>query len=402
MGAAITALCDVDVDALGDRELDAELVALLRVRHRLDAEIARRASGWDRREVWRSDGSRAPWARLSRTAAVAPAVARATLRRARAVGSMPVVAEAWSAGEIGTDHVDLLVGAAGSGRGELFARDEALLVTQCETLTWGDVTKTIRYWRHRADADLGRDDGPAPAGGVRLHKSFEGTVVGDIELDPIGGATVLEGLRRIERELYRRDRDDGTVRTKAERMAAALVEMAVRAHTAPVDGQRPEPLVVVLAGEASLEHICELADGTVIAPGLVVPHLSRAQLQTFIFDGADRVLACSPQRSFRGALRRAIQVRDRHCQHPSGCDEPIVGCDVDHRLPHSQGGLTEEANGELQCEAHNRRSDLHHRRPADVIAAARERRHLEQLARARLHALAANHPRRPPPDQTAA
>jgi hypothetical protein len=160
--------------------------------------------------------------------------------------------------------------------------------------------------------------------------------------------------------------------------------------------------VVVLAGEATLEHICELADGTVIAPGLVVPHLSRAQLQTFIFDGADRVLAYSPQRTFRGALRRAIQARDRHCQHPSGCDEPIVGCDVDHRLPHSLGGLTEEANGELQCGAHNRHGDLHARCPADVIAAARERRHLEQLARARLEALVANHPRRPPPDQTAA
>jgi hypothetical protein len=314
---------------------------------------------------------------------------------------MPVTAEAWAAGEIGTDHVDLLATAAGSGRGELFARDEAVLVTQCETLTWGDRVKANRYWRHRADTELGRDDGPAPTAGVRLHEGFDGNVVGDIELDPIGGATVMEGLRRIERDLYQQDRHDGTVRTTAERMAAALVEMAVRAHTSPVDGQRPEPLVVVLAGEATLEHLCELADGTVIAAGLVVPHLSRAQLQTFVFDGADRVLACSPQRSFRGALRRAIQVRDRHCQHPSGCDVPIVGCDVDHRLAHALGGVTTEANGELQCQAHNRHSDLHHRRPADVIAAARERRHLEQLARARLHALTAN-ARRPPPNQTVA
>ena len=56
-------------------------------------------------------------------------------------------------------------------------------------------------------------------------------------------------------------------------------------------------------------------------------------MQTFIFDGADRVIAASPTRTFRGMLRRAIQVRDRHCQHPSGCDEPITHCDVNHRMP---------------------------------------------------------------------
>ncbi len=389
LGAAITALADTDVDTLTDDDLDAELVDLLRVRHRLDAEIARRAAPWDRRAVWRSDGSRAPWARLARTAALSPATAKATLRRARAVGSMPVTVEAWTAAEIGTDHVDLLTTTAGSGRGELFERDEAVLVTHCEALTWGDTIKSTRYWRQHADTELGRDDTPPPAGGVRFTTGFDGCVVGDIELDPIGGATVVEALRCIERELYRRDKRDGIVRTKAERMAAALVEMAIRAHTAPTDGKRPEPLLVVLAGEETLDRICELATGTVIAPNLVVPHLTHSQIQTFVFDGADRVLSHSPQRSFRGALRRAIQVRDRHCQHPSGCDAPIVDCDIDHRHPHAAGGRTEEANGELQCECHNRHSDLHHRCPADIIAAARERRHQDDLIRARVDALIA-------------
>jgi hypothetical protein len=65
---AISGLAAVDVDTLADDELDADLVALMRVRHRLDAQIARRATRWDTRGVWCSDGSRAPWARLSRTA----------------------------------------------------------------------------------------------------------------------------------------------------------------------------------------------------------------------------------------------------------------------------------------------------------------------------------------------
>ena len=53
-------------------------------------------------------------------------------------------------------------------------------------------------------------------------------------------------------------------------------------------------------------------------------------------------------------LRRAIQVRDRHCQHPSGCDEPINRCDVNHRIPHSHHGPTVLWNGDLECHYHNR------------------------------------------------
>ena len=167
-------------------------------------------------------------------------------------------------------------------------------------------------------------------------------------------------------------------------MAAALVEMAVRSNTVPAGGRRPEPLICILAGEATIEQLCELASGVVIHPGLIVPHLARSQVQTFIFDGADRVIAASKQRTFRGMLRRAIQVRDRHCQHPSGCDEPITHCDVDHRIAYTDGGVTAEGNGHLECEPHNRKSDLHGRQPADAIEAARQRRELDHLARQRL------------------
>ena len=219
-------------------------------------------------------------------------------------------------------------------------------------------------------------------------------------MDPIGGATFTEALRRIERELYRNDQRDGVIRTMRERMAAALVEMAIRATTVPKNGKRPEPLVCILAGEATIEHLCELSTGLVIAPDLVVPHLGRSQVQTFIFDGADRVIAASPTRTFRGMLRRAIQVRDRHCQHPSGCDEPITHCDVNHTVPYAEGGITDEAGGDLECESHNRHSDLHDARPAYLIDEARWRREMEARTRQRIDDLVTQRLQRearPPP-----
>jgi hypothetical protein len=393
---AVNTLADADLDTAGDDELDTELVALVRLRHRLDAQIARRARIWDRRGVWRNDGSRAPWARLSRTTSMAGGSAKAILRRGAALPRMPLTAEAFTAGDLGPDVVDVLA-AARNDRNELFARDEALLVTHCAELTFTQAVKMIQYWCQRADAELDRDGAPPPKPStLRLRTGFDGTVDGDFSLDPTDGATVAEALRRIERDLYRRDRQTGTVRTRTERMAAALVEMAIRVNSAPAGGRRPEPLLCILAGEATVEHLCELATGVVITPDQIVPHLTDTHVQTFIFDGADRVVATSPQRTFRGLLRRAIQVRDRHCQHPSGCDEPITHCDVDHRIAIHEGGATSEANGGLQCEPHNRKSDLHHRQPADAIQAARERRRLEHLARQRLRTRTAT-AQRPPP-----
>jgi len=396
---AADAAAATDLDALTDGELDAETVGLLRTRHRLDAEIARRVHRWDRRMVWIADGSRSPAARLARDGRLAGPTATRVVRHARAVASMPATQRAWAAGDLGDDHVALLAAAAGAGRDELFARDESMLVGQCETLLHRQATKVVQYWCQRADAEL-RSDGtpPPPPTSLRLSTTFGGAVTGDFVLDPIGGATVAESLRRIERELYRRDQRESVIRTKPERMAAALVEMAIRAHSVPKKARRPEPLIAILAGEATLDHICELATGTVLAPGLVVPHLSRADVQTFVFDGADRVLVASKQRTFRGMLRRAIQVRDRHCRHKSGCDAPITECDINHVTAHAQGGETTERGGDLQCEPHNRKSDLHDRAPADVLEAARERRHQEALIDQRIAALIAQRESLPPPE----
>ena len=82
-------------------------------------------------------------------------------------------------------------------------------------------------------------------------------------------------------------------------------------------------------------------------------------MELILFDGPFTVIAASTARSFTGRLRRAIEVRDRHCQHPSGCDVPVTGCDVDHIVPHGQGGPTSQFNGRLECRPHNRDATKH-------------------------------------------
>jgi len=251
------------------------------------------------------------------------AAGKREVRRARALSSMPHTAAAVAEGLLSPQHVDLLAGANDGARTARFAEHEQFLVAQCVVLRYAPACRMIEYWKQHADAETCQHDAD------RRRESRRATAATTIDgmvdlralLDPVGGATFLAELARLMEQLRLADTRDGTVRTAAQRRADALVEMAVRSRTAVEGGLRPRPMITVVVGEATLARVCELATGTVIAPGQVVPLLSDAELERVVFDGPDRVIAVSRKRCFTGALRRAIEVRDRHCQHPSGCDE---------------------------------------------------------------------------------
>ncbi|MGH9211053.1 MAG: HNH endonuclease [Acidimicrobiales bacterium] len=122
---------------------------------------------------------------------------------------------------------------------------------------------------------------------------------------------------------------------------------------APTDSKPPRPLVTVHVGAGTIERMCELASGTVIAPGLLVPHLGHADVERIIYGPGKRVIELSKRaRFFSGGLRRAIELRDRWCFHPT-CDVPAERCQIDHGKPVSRGGETTQANGRSACDIHN-------------------------------------------------
>ena len=107
--------------------------------------------------------------------------------------------------------------------------------------------------------------------------------------------------------------------------------MAIRARTAPKDGQRPAPLFTIVCGlETSTGPILELWNRTVITPRLAASWLTDADFERIVFDtpstGRRRQ---GTRRFFRGALRRAIEVRDRTCYHWT-CDEAPRRPQIDH------------------------------------------------------------------------
>ena len=323
--------------------------------------------------VWADNGAGSAAVRLANDTSASPTSTGTEVKRARKLRTMPHVAAALATGEISPDHVDLLAKANQPWRNTNFTDHEQLLVEHCTTLRFRDARKMVDYWCNQADAVASEDRAERQRTAAHLNSSstLDGTVVISGILDPIGGAIVNDQINRIEHELYLTDQRDGIVRTASQRRAAALIEMATRSATTPADGQRPRPLFTALVGDTTMSQLCELSNGTVVTPATIFRYAGDADLEVVLFDGPSTVISVSHQRTFTGALRRAVQVRDRRCQHTSGCDIPADNCDIDHIVPHAADGPTSQFNGKAECQPHNRNPHRHDHggtpRPARTI-----------------------------------
>jgi hypothetical protein len=132
--------------------------------------------------------------------------------------------------------------------------------------------------------------------------------------------------------------------------------MARRAGAVPEGARTPEPLFTVLVGYETFHgRICQLAEGSVVAPGALVRWLGEGWVERVVFDGPDRIKNVGVRRRiFSGATRRAVEVRDREC-FDEFCDVPAEDCEIDHLVPWSLGGLTVDDNGRPACRYHHRR-----------------------------------------------
>ncbi|MFA5566330.1 MAG: DUF222 domain-containing protein [Acidimicrobiia bacterium] len=120
---------------------------------------------------------------------------------------------------------------------------------------------------------------------------------------------------------------------------------------------RIAPLITVHIDHQTLTGaICELGSGAQITPGQVVTLLDDVDVlvERAVFNSENQVIDLGRQvRLYTGAARRAIQIRDRHCQYPN-CRVPAQYCEIDHIQPWETGGPTNHQNGQLLCPAHHR------------------------------------------------
>jgi hypothetical protein len=371
LAAAVDELLAVDPALWSDESLAAAMVTMRRQQARLAAAVVEATAAFDARRAWDDDGSRSAVDWIAGRSRLPKREVRADLRLGRRLRAMPAARTALRAGQIGQAHAHRLAGLAGNPRtAAAFAEGEALLLRSATTMRHDDFERTCDHWRDAADPD-GPEHRHALDHELRrvdLATGLDGIGHLDGYLTTTGNAVVGGALERLEAELFQADwaeararhGDAATLadlgRTPAQRRHDALVEMAERAMTAPAGGKRPRPLITVMVGyETFAGRVCELANSTVIAPGVLADLLGRDDtlIERVVFDGPNRITDISHARSFSGALRRALDVRDRRCGHPT-CDVPAHRCEGDHVVAWSRGGLTTQENGQLRCGFHNR------------------------------------------------
>ena len=317
---------------------------------------------------WALDGARSAAGWVSTKCRIPKSLARRQVYRGRGLRNLAVVTDAWLEGSVSAPHVDDIVRVRREATEDALERDEALLVTYAQTLSFDSFERALSYWEQLADP-VGVEDSDEKRRGRRdayLAESFEGMWLGKMTLDPISGAIVSEEWRAREKVLFEADWAEARqrlgreptledlARNPGQRRVDALVEMAIRSKTAPADGRRPAPLFSVFVGYETLHgRILQLANGAAISPGALVPWLEGADIERAVFGPSARVEISRTSRLFTGATRRAVELRDRQCMHPD-CDDPEADCDIDHIVPFTQGGPTTQENGQVLCGFHNR------------------------------------------------
>jgi 5-methylcytosine-specific restriction endonuclease McrA len=288
--------------------------------------------------------------------------ARERARVARALGTLPALAEALARGELSYAKVRALTRVA-------TPETEARLLAVGRVGTAAHVERIVRGWR-RVDRQAEEREAAKQHARRSLHvyQAEDGTVVLRGQLAPEVGALLLRALDAARETLYQRARP------------AELPLAPDLALERPTRAQQQADALALLA-EAALHH--ELDPG---APGeryQVVVHVDAAVLadpaqpgQSVLEEGGhvsaetSRRLACDASRvvmrhdedgrlreigartrTIPPALRRALLHRDRTCRFP-GCHGRVG---QGHHVRHwAQGGPTTLGNLVLLCRRHHR------------------------------------------------
>jgi hypothetical protein len=357
--AGLSDLAENDRSEWSNAALSAELIELAELVERSQAEMVRLIGQWNSRSAWADDGALSGPAWLAARGPMTRPAAVRLCATARLVHARQQTAKALDVGDVTTAHVEVLASVL-KGREHLYAEHEDILLAAAGALTPSDLVTVARRWRALADDQLAAFDASAAFAHRHLHVSPTlGGGALDGFLDPTGTATLLAALDAL---VPPDPADAAEVRSLSVRRADALVMLAEqslgnpdRAGRAPVGIDVVIDLETILGGAPT--HACgarcDLEGygpiGRVIAERLACD----AQVVRVAMHGKSRVLDLGRRtRVVSPALRRAVTVRDQHCQF-GGCRVPGKWCDVHHILHWLNGGETSEDNCVLLCRRHH-------------------------------------------------
>ena len=340
----------LSLDQLGDEiaELSAHIEAAT-------ARLLDLIREFDAREGWNTGfSSCAAW--LSWRVGLAPGAAREHVRVARALGTLPLLAQALARGELSYAKVRALTRVA-------TPETEERLLAVGRAGTADHVERIVRGWR-RVDRQAEAREATLQHASRALHvyPDADGTVIVRGRLTPEVGALLMQALAAARETLYQQEREkepDADPPTMAQQQADALALLAETALHHGIDPGAPgERYQVVVHVDAEVLADPDQPGQSVLEDGARVPAGTSQRLacdasRVVMRHGRDgRVVEVDARtRTISPALRRALHHRDRCCRFP-GCG---VRFGQGHHIRHwAQGGPTTLSNLALLCRRHHR------------------------------------------------
>ena len=315
---------------------------------------------FDARGGWNT-GFRSCSAWLAWRVGLAPGAAREHVRVARALGTLPALAEALARGELSYAKVRALTRIA-------TPETEARLLAVGRAGTAVHVERIVRGWRQVDRQAEAREAARQHAGrALHVYQDDDGTVVLRGRLAPEVGALLLRALDAARETLYERRRAGGSpasdpameAPTRPQQQADALALLAETALHHDLDPGAPgERYQVVVHVDAAVLADADHPGQSVLENGPRVPAGTSQRLAcdasrvVMRHDADGRVVEIGARtRTIPPALRRALLHRDRGCRFP-GCN---VRVGQGHHVRHwAQGGPTTLSNLALLCRRHHR------------------------------------------------
>ena len=344
-----------ELERLGDEiaELSANLDAAT-------ARLLELVREFDAREGWNHGFcSCAHW--LSWRVGMKLGAAREHVRVARALGSLPLLADALARSELSYSKVRELTRVAAP-------ETEERLLAVGKAGTACHVERIVRGWRRVDRAAEAREDARRQkARALHVYQDEDGMVRIRGRLTPEQGAVVMQALAAARETLYQRTRSTPTwpesvpveMPSMEQQQADALTLVAETAlHHALDPGAPGERYQVVVHVDAAVLADAEAPGQSVLDGGTHVPAgtsqrlacdatrvIMRHDLDGQIVEVGARTRTIPP------AIRRALHHRDRGCRFP-GCGLPFG---QGHHIHHwANGGVTTLSNLAMLCRRHHR------------------------------------------------
>ena len=221
-------LAQVDPFAYSDK---VSLEQMQKVRSQFECVLAKALAAFDDSGEWASEGAKDAEAWVSTRCHLRRAEVRGQIRRGHALDTLPVCAEAFAKGEIGTAQVDALARAAAVVGPGVMARDEVLLVDVAKGMKFGAFNAALTYWTQYINppgteaAELARHSQRS----ATVSSSADGMVHLRADLPAISGTIVSDELRRLSDQLF----DADWAEAKAELGRDPKVSELGRTHAQP-------------------------------------------------------------------------------------------------------------------------------------------------------------------------